>query len=152
MAAGSNGTRGVWGGGRHAGDTDNDAIDYVNIASTGNASDFGNLAGDTFEVHGCSDNTKTVFVGGSISGSPINVLQYINTASTGNSIDFGDLLATTMYCVGMSNGTRGIGGGGYTGSTVNVIQFWVMASLGNASDFGDLSIAKSEMGGGATGD
>jgi len=79
-------------------------------------------------------------------------LQYINTASTGNAADFGDLLATTYYCVGMSNGTRGIGGGGYTGSTVNVIQFWVMASLGNASDFGDLSVAKSEMGGGATGD
>jgi len=39
MAAGSNGTRGVWGGGRHAADTDNDVIDYVNIASTGNASD-----------------------------------------------------------------------------------------------------------------
>ena len=39
--AASNATRGLWGGGENGGDSD--VIDYVTIASTGNATDFGDL-------------------------------------------------------------------------------------------------------------
>ena len=49
------GARGLFGGG---GDPPNgeDVIDYVNIASTGNANDFGDTRGALFEQAGCSDS------------------------------------------------------------------------------------------------
>ena len=92
IASGSNGTRGVWGGGRSGADQSINVIDYITIASTGNASDFGDLLAAATDMAGCSDNTKTIFIGGYLDGGALsNVLQYINTASTGNASDFGDL-------------------------------------------------------------
>ena len=88
MGAGSSQTRGVFGGGHTSGDT----IDYITIASTGNASDFGNLnSGDARYKGGTSTFTRAVFGGGQLSSTRLDAIDYITIASTGNASDFGNL-------------------------------------------------------------
>ena len=75
-------------------------IDYVTIASTGDATDFGDLvAGATGKsVGNCSNQIRGVFGGGK-SSTPtyINTVEFINIAATGNASDFGDLTRTPAY-------------------------------------------------------
>ena len=70
-------------------------IDYVTIATTGNASDFGDLATWRTAGSGSSNSTRGLFVGGSIyvgnTDSNSNTIDYITIATTGNSTDFGYL-------------------------------------------------------------
>jgi len=89
------GSRGVWAGGFTA-PAVSDVIDYVTIASLGNATDFGNLIALS-ELHGAgiSNVTRGLFAGGEspITGDDDTVIQYITFASTGNCTDFGNLSA-----------------------------------------------------------
>ena len=79
------GSRGLFMGGYGQ----SNVIDYITIASTGNASDFGNLTVARSGYCACSDGTKGVFGGGN--GDP--TIDYITIATTGNATDFGDLTA-----------------------------------------------------------
>ena len=58
------GGRGVWGGGADSGTYDYNIIDYVTIATTSNATDFGDLTVKRSNLSACSDGTKGVFGGG----------------------------------------------------------------------------------------
>jgi hypothetical protein len=143
----SSSTRGVFGGGAtYPGATAyTNVIDYITIASTGNATDFGNLtqAGDNRGT--ASSATRGVFMGGVVSApNPQNVMEYITIASTGNSADFGDLATAVRNGGGNSNGTTGILMGGLTPSKTNQVQEITIATTGNAADFGDLSITTAE--------
>jgi len=90
----TNGTRGAFGGGTGGSPSANqDVIDYINIASTGNASDFGDLTAGVAYARGNSDGTKGVWAGGDID-SYSNVIEYITISTTGNASDFGDLLGS----------------------------------------------------------
>jgi uncharacterized cupredoxin-like copper-binding protein len=123
-------------------------IDYVTIASTGNALDFGDLAVGVYDSAGASSGTKTLFLGGN-SGARINVIQFITTATTGNASDFGDLSADSMDRASSSgNNTRLIvfGGRGTSLSLTNTIQYVTTSSLGNSVDFGDMSAATEDSG------
>ncbi len=87
--------RGVFGGGSI---TDSpyvtDVIDYIDISTTGNASDFGNLVAAATTVAASSDGSRGVFGGGAdANNSGANTIQYIAIATTGNTTDFGDLTA-----------------------------------------------------------
>lgn len=136
-------TRGIIAGGQSnipSNYTYSNVIQYVTIASAGNATDFGDLTVGRTHVCGCSSSTIGVFFGGNTNPGGVNVIDYITIASTGNATDFGDLL-TTLYGAGAcSNSTRGLVGGGQdnVGAT-NVIQYITIASTGNSSDFGDLT-------------
>ena len=90
----TNGTRGAFGGGVGGSPAVNqDVIDYITIASTGNASDFGNLTDARSYSRAVSDGTKGAWGGGN--ASPMsNIIDYVNVASTGNASDFGDLLGS----------------------------------------------------------
>ena len=124
-------------------------INYINIASAGNATDFGDLIGSANKSIGSmgSSTTRGVFVGGQTDGSytaGVNVIQYITFATTGNATDFGDSAVGAerrASSSGGSNQTRGINFGGYTFATdtyYNVMEYITFASVGNATDFGDL--------------
>ena len=141
----SNRGRGLIGGGNTGSATNN--IAYVQIQSTGNAVDFGDLTNAPSGPGGVSSSTRGIFAAGAASPTPngTDVIQYITIATTANAIDFGNLLASTRYTYGGSNNTRGIYGGGNPGPT-NVIQYITIASAGNATDFGDLTAAKGETG------
>ena len=137
----------VFSGGTEATNT----IDYVLIASTGNATDFGDLTSGREGCAGCSSNTRGLTAGGTtVTGSDSwsNVIDYVTIASTGNATDFGDLLATGAYLSGLSNQTRGIFSGGYNNNRTDTIQYVTIASAGNAIDFGNL--ANDCFGGAAT--
>ena len=64
------------------------------IASTGNATDFGDLTAALQGPMGTSNKTRAVYGGGDVGGSNRNQIDYITIASTGNGQDFGDLTVT----------------------------------------------------------
>lgn len=99
-------TRGVFAGGYNAGVLQN-IIQYITIASTGNATDFGDLTAASGRQSSASSTTRGLFAGG-ISPSQTNVISYITIASVGNSIDFGDVTFTCDQAVGTSNANGGL--------------------------------------------
>ena len=102
----SNSTRGLWGGGRAPGDVN--IIDYITIATLGNAQDFGDLTNTRAIGSAASSSTRGVFSGGIDSSTPLNTMDFITIATTGNAADFGDLSATTHSVAGCSNGHGGL--------------------------------------------
>ena len=119
-------------------------IDYINIASIGNAVDFGDLLEADTEIGGCSNGTRGIFTGGYVStggGARIDRIQYVTIDTTANSTDFGDLTSARSSVSAVSDGTKGLTGGGKDNSLnrVNTIDYVNIASLGDASDFGDLT-------------
>ena len=90
----SSNTRAVFAGGADgpaAGDMKN-VIEYVTIATLGNAQDFGDLTGANENIRGTSNKVRGVFAGG-YQPSFTNTMQYITISTTGNAKDFGDLVS-----------------------------------------------------------
>lgn len=128
------------GGTSASGDTN--IIDYVNITTTGNATDFGDLIHDNSGVHGpgsCASSTRGVVGGGNFAAPDVNVIQYVTFASAGNATDFGDLLYKAQGVGGCNSATRGLFGAGAGSVYENTINYITIASVGNATDFGDLT-------------
>ena len=123
-----------------------DKIDFINIASAGNAQDFGDMVSGLFAAAGMSSRTRAVISGGRQTPSNTSDIQYLTMASTGNTIDWGvNPLNSLSYGSGaVSNQTRGITMGGYNSSNSQLtdIQFLTIASLGTINDFGDISAAR----------
>ena len=82
-------------------------MDYITIATTGNAIDFGDtLSGNTDSGPGGTSNSTIGIFGG---GAPTsNVIQQITIASTGNATDFGDLATATNFVGATSDGHGGL--------------------------------------------
>ena len=148
----SNETRGISAGGYPA----TTEMDYVTIAHTGHAQDFGNLssglAGETDNVGGgpagAASPTRGVFTGGYINPGTLqslNTIQFITIASTGNTQDFGDMaISKRSHSNQACSGTRSVITAGYNqptnGSYVNTtsIEYYNFASTGNTASFGDM--------------
>jgi len=124
------------------------SIDFVTIASTGDALDFGDLLAVNAAGTACSNSTRGIHAGGIPSGSSrSNIIQYITIATLGNAQDFGDLIEVNCLQGAASSDTRGIFAGGSQPTTVNTIEVVTITSLGNATDFGDRTEAKSSIAG-----
>ena len=90
-------------------------IDYINIATTGNALDFGDLINTptswsppgVYDMNGTSNSTRGVIVGGS-DGSGTNIIQYVTIGSTGNAADFGDLTISVQASGATSSAHGGL--------------------------------------------
>ena len=135
----SSSTRGIWAGGFN-GSSKQNVIDYVTIASTGNATDFGNLTQARTLPSGLASPTRGVFIGSDVSN--YRTMDYITIASTGNATDFGDILRNRFPTGSCSNSTRGLNAGGEDGGNVTTTDYITIASTGNATDFGDLTQAR----------
>jgi len=143
-------TRGLRGGGQTTGTgtSDVNTIDYVTIASAGNATDYGDLVEKTRYGVGCSNSTRGIFWGGRLgTGATSNVIQYVTIASTGNAADFGDMLANDYYGGAVASPTRGVH---ITGNAGDTMQYVTIASTGNATDFGNIAFAGSFNSGGVS--
>ena len=132
-------TRAVFAGGRDntpASDTEKNILDYVTIASTGNATDFGDLTVARSRFGSVCSSTRGVFAGGD---PGVNVIDYITIASTGNATDFGDTITTVANSSGgASDKTRGVFLVALISpSSTNAMQFVTIATTGNSVDFGD---------------
>ena len=121
-------------------------IDFINIASTGNAQDFGDMVSGLFASAGMSNRTRAVISGGRQTPSNTSDIQYLDMASKGDTIDWGvNPLNSLSYGSGaVSNQTRGITMGGLNTSNTKLtdIQFLTIASTGFINDFGDISSAR----------
>ncbi|MHA2404915.1 MAG: hypothetical protein ACXADH_18115 [Candidatus Kariarchaeaceae archaeon] len=123
-------------------------IDYINIATTGNALDFGNLSSSReWATIGCASRTRGIAAGG-FTPAVQDVIDFVTIASTGNATDFGNLIDSRAAGGGCSNQTRGLFGGGNPAadsSKTNSIEYITIASTGNAQDFGDLLAATASI-------
>ena len=143
------GARGLFTGGYGSGASSpkvTNKINYVNIASTGNAQEFGTLSsGADQDIVNCgASRTRGVFRDGN--SAPMT---FVTFASTGNSVTFGNSGLTANRASGLSNETRGIHGGSGT-STRNQLEYITIASTGNSVDFGNLATGAHSAGTGAS--
>ena len=115
-------------------------INTMTLASTGNASDFGDLTSNKAAPATMASSTRGLFAGGS---DPNQVtIDYVTIASPGNASDFGDLSGVGYGGLrGSSDATKGIFSGGRTNTTTedNQISYVTIQTTSNSSDVGDLT-------------
>ena len=85
-----------------------DTIQYITIASTGNATDFGDLTSGKALGAATSSNTIAVFGGGVGTSGYVNNIDQVTIASTGNATDFGDLSTAHGQFAASSNCHGGV--------------------------------------------
>tara|TARA_B100001113_G_scaffold183330_1_gene150207 strand:+ start:35 stop:1168 length:1134 start_codon:yes stop_codon:yes gene_type:complete len=139
------GTRGLFAGGynHHPSVSDySNHISYINVDTTGDATDFGNLtAGVGNGMFGYASRTRGLF-GCGYDGGPntsTNIIGYVTISSTGNAIDFGDAAYKVEGAVGLSNETRGIHAFGFQRTDwaiKNSLQYTTIATTGSTVDSG----------------
>ena len=136
----SSSTRGIFGGGYITASptaTFSNSIDFVTIATTGNATTFGNLQELKQNSGSVSSSVRGIFAGGA-SPTLRNTIDFVTISTLGNAQDFGDLTIPRLFIAACSNSIRGVFGGGLTPTHNNTMDFIVINSTGNAQDFGDL--------------
>ena len=132
----SNSTRGLLVGG--ATPSKSNVIEYITMASSGDAIDFGDLPTNYgSEMSACASSTRGLFGGGYFPARS-NAISYVQINTLGNSQDFGDLTSIMVSVAALSSPTRAIFWGGYRTSpgSSNDIDMVTIASKGNSVDFG----------------
>ena len=99
-------TRAVWGGG-YGSATSSNVMDYVTIATTGNATDFGDLTVGRQNPAGAASSLRGLFCAGYATNYS-NIIDYITIASVGNATDFGDLTYTATQAAACSSATAAV--------------------------------------------
>ena len=145
-SATGNKTRAIVGGGRQEpGSTRVNTIQYVTMATTGNAMEFGDLSTTVDSSSGTSSNgTRAVIATNGVPSFTGTALDQIRPASTGNSYGWGDLSTGRQdnhsnSC--MNTPTRGFFAGGFTAPNTGtkVIDYVTFETEGTAVDYGDLN-------------
>ena len=104
--SGSNSTRGIFAGGKNP--SVNNIIDYITIATLGDAADFGDLTSQRFQnCNTCFSATRGCFNGGSTTPATVNTIDYVTILSTGNATDFGDLTLAPSGSAGTCSNAHG---------------------------------------------
>ena len=122
-------------------------MDYVQISTTGNGNDFGELRVGNYGRGSFSSSTRGIVGGGA--GSPyVTSIEYQIISSQGGSSDFGDLSIGLRFLRGTSNNNRGTWMGGQRPSTDKekysiIINYNDIATLGDASFFANLFEART---------
>ena len=136
------GTRGLLFGGE--GSNPRNTIQFVNVDSTGNAVDFGDMNDERTEGMACASRVRAFAVGGFLGGQPTNytnTLDRVTIASTGNATNFADSAEKRGQGASCASATRGVNAAGVNaGVTLNSIDFFTMSSQADGLDFGDISI------------
>ena len=128
-----------------------DKVQYFNMATSGNAIDFGNLPQRQYLTSGTASRSRAVFMGGytnSPSSTYINSIQCLEIASTGSASDFGDLTQTAGYTGTVGNQTRSVRMGGTAPANPGTVtmDYVSIAVKANAVDFGDLGHTTNNSG------
>ena len=111
LGAGASSTRGLFTGGYqdgHSPDTDVNAIEFITIATFGNATDFGDLAVARYQPGEGASATRGVVAGGVASPTRTNTIDFITIATTGNASDFGDATSAQWSTSGFSDAHGGL--------------------------------------------
>ena len=142
MSACASSTRILFCGGYDA-PTNTNIIDFFTIATTSNATDFGDLLQADHEHCALSNQTRGLITGGT--GS-LNGIEFLTIATTGNAQDFGDITSTRRGASGGASPTRGLFCGSATPQATAQIDFVTIATTGNSADFGDLTVNRGRLG------
>ena len=110
-------------------------MDMVEIATAGDAVDFGDLTLQR-APGSCSSSTRGV-AGGGADPSVFSTIDYVIISSSGGANDFGDLSKARRSMSSMSNNTRGFFVGGTDPAVLTIIDVVNLATTGDASNFGD---------------
>ena len=84
------------------GDPLTNVIDFVTIATAGNAQDFGDATVSAEGLVASSSPTRGI-IGGGLVSPQINNIMFITIATTGNATNFGDLTQARQEASGISN-------------------------------------------------
>ena len=144
-------TRGIIVCGRDTGGQAN-IIEYITIATTGDATDFGDATNQENAVAGCvgGNSTRGVFAGGGDSST--TDVAYITYTTLGNTLKFGDLYAGNGYAAPASDRiTLVTGGGNAPSNPTNRMDAVAISTGGTSVDFGDLTVSKTVMSGSSNG-
>ena len=123
------------------------SMEFVEIATTGNSTDFGDMSEGKRNVCGASSSTRGVIMGGTTSSSPnfaTKSIEYTIISSAGGSNDFGDLVGgQAKDSAGVSSSVRGFICGATKqsdyGNYNNNIEFITFATTGDSTVFADLA-------------
>ena len=127
-------------------------IDYINIASTGSAAQWGEIITNGMALAGGASNSIRGAYCGGFEGLPTNAristIQALNIPTNGDIFDFGDLKWTSQQLSGVGNNTRGIYTNGYAYPNMSPVnpnnslnQSYTMIefmSSANRTDFGEI--------------
>ena len=130
--------RGLFAGGR----TQVNTIEYITIASAGNATDFGDLTIKRDYPAGAGSPVRGLWFGGAEPGFR-TVIDYAVFSSKGGASDFGDMSIAVFQNYSLSNETRGFTAGGLSAPSPgytynNIIEYVTMSTTGDATEYGDL--------------
>ena len=148
--SGASRTRGIFFGGYSQGQPTwslDNTIDYVTIASKGNAIDFGDKNTESIWTNQgiASNNTHAFSCGGTTNPSTVNQIVRLTISTTGSVSDFADMTGQgEVSCGSLSTPTRLFmcGGGPATAPSTTVyenIEYITMSTAANGTDFGDLT-------------
>ena len=82
-------------------------IQFITIASTGNATDFGDHTDLRRSLGACNNSTRAVYGGGNTPSATVNSLSFVTIATTGNGQDFGDLLSARSTALTTTSDSHG---------------------------------------------
>ena len=84
-------------------------IQFVTIATTGNAIDFGDHTSLLRSMGACTNSLRAVYGGGNNPSATVNAMSYVTIATTGNGQDFGDLIdGRSVHACGSSDSHGGL--------------------------------------------
>jgi len=118
-------------------------LDTVEIATIGNATDFGDLSVVRTARQMGSSGTRGLLAAGAFPGTAsYNTIDYITFQSGGGASEFGDLSLIRADAAGVGDGIRGVlAGGENPGSpydSYSYIEFVNIATTGNGASFAEL--------------
>ena len=118
------------------------AIQYITIATIGNATDFGDLSQTSSDPAGCASATRGLIIGG-LTPSVTDKIESVIISSKGGSSDYADLSTPTWGACAVSDGTRAIVAGGRTPAfsmqDAPTLSVMTIATQAGPSKFGELA-------------
>ena len=147
----SNAVNFTWGGtravamGGYASSGISNVMQYWDMSSASNATDFGDLQQAKYQATGLSNASRGIAARGFTGSAKVNEIDYITISTTGNATDFGDAIAASSQNGGNGacDGTTGLfAGGDDVGTYSATIDAITVATTGNSTDHGDLTAGR----------
>ena len=136
--------RGVIGGGSLIpSSTAVNTLNLITIATTGDATDFGDLSYGGAYRGGLASSTRGIFA----SASNDETYDYVTISSQGGANDFGEAPDTTRNGATFNDSVRGFNAGGSDPTHKSSIRGMIIASTGSFYNAGDLSVVGTYMSG-----
>lgn len=123
-------------------------VGYFTVATTGNATFFGDLTYNRTTGCAVTNISRGVF----ISGSYTTYMDYVTIGTTGNATTFGTFYNNSfMMGAAESFAGRGVVAGGFAGTGQNRIDYITIATTGNTTSFGTLQAQTWNLSSGTNG-